>query len=324
MPTIGFAASAPAHGTAAQLALLDARLANGISTVVAWSDGTTPTSSVSLTARPYSAGATGYGSGAGNLGNTSAWWVERATDGSWYWSFTRGSADTTWTERRGKALPTSPNATSPGTDAAGIVHTNNAVRFTTMGTLLMSMDTTTYDWFWFMIPTLGGNVQSALFEESLMASTYPSSPTADADPRVSGAYYNATGIAVGAVSVAAAAGNILAYKRILHGAGGANNARCSFGPIIDAGTGGSVAPATSSSNQMQVDPYNGTENPEEITAYAPGAAGTTKGRIGKMNRLRWATVFDSQANGRFANDGTDDWVYAGGLWLKWDSSRPTI
>lgn len=320
MATIGFASAAPANGTAAHMALMVARLAAGISRVVAWSDATTPTTGVSLTSNPFGSAS----SGAGNLGNTNAWWIERAADGSYYWAFLRGSADTTWTCIRGKTGFSGATATSPGTDATSVTHVSNAVMWTTMGTLLMSMDDDSNDFSWWMIPTGGGNIKTEQFEESLMAGTFPSTPVADADPRVSGAYYNATGIAPGLANVAAAGGNIIAYKRILHGTGGANNARCSFGPIVDGATAGSVAPATSSGNQMQIEPYNSTECVEEITAYSPGAVAATKGRHGKMDRIRWATVFDGNFNGRFANDGTQDWVYMGGRWHKWDSSRPTI
>ena len=88
--------SSPANGTAAIFTLLTRLCAAGW-IVKRWSDATTLSSdNVNLTANPYGTS----GSGAGNLGNTSAWFRVAAPGGSREWLFQRGSGDATWTVSR--------------------------------------------------------------------------------------------------------------------------------------------------------------------------------------------------------------------------------
>jgi hypothetical protein len=79
--------SSPASGAAAIFSLLTTLCAAGW-IVKRWSDATTLSSdNVDLTTNPYGSAA----SGAGNLGNNSAWFRVAAGDASREWLFQRGS-----------------------------------------------------------------------------------------------------------------------------------------------------------------------------------------------------------------------------------------
>jgi hypothetical protein len=92
--------SSPANGTAAVYTLLTELCAAGW-IVKRWSDATTLSSdNVNLTTNPYGSS----GSGAGNLGNTSAWFRVAASGGSREWLFQRGAGDATWTISRSVGL----------------------------------------------------------------------------------------------------------------------------------------------------------------------------------------------------------------------------
>jgi len=82
--------SSPATGAIAVDALIDTLLAAGWR-ITRWSDATTYTNATGapLATNPYGSGA----SGAGNLGNTSAWFTVRASDSSREWLFQRGASD---------------------------------------------------------------------------------------------------------------------------------------------------------------------------------------------------------------------------------------
>ena len=92
--------TSPANGTTAVHTILTQLLAAGW-LVKAWSDGTTLVSDVSLSSNPYGSAS----SGAGNLGNTSAWFRVQSADASREWLFQRGASETSWTpvRRRGRS-----------------------------------------------------------------------------------------------------------------------------------------------------------------------------------------------------------------------------
>ena len=104
--------STPASGAVAIHSLLTLLLAAGWR-VTRWSDATTYTNATGapLASNPYGSG----GSGAGNLGNTSAWFTVRASDSSREWLFQRNASDAAWTINRSAAgfVGGSPAATAP-------------------------------------------------------------------------------------------------------------------------------------------------------------------------------------------------------------------
>lgn len=310
----------PANGTAAVFNIITQLCSAGWN-VTAWSDATTLTTAVTGSNPFY-----GFGSGANNLGNTSAWFRIRAGDGSKEWMFQRSTTDLLWTAKRGKGTFTggTPNATTPGTDATSATLFTAATLWPTIiGDLVLSMDNSSYSFTMMMVPLTSGNVQTMLWDEVFATGTYPTTPVANADPYVFGGYFNNTGLAAGAITISEGSAAI-GYHRYRHGLGGASNVRINYCPLYYIPGGAPMAPASSATAQLGPDPITGVEVPERIVIGMPGAISNATGRVGKPDRHRWATVFSGRSNGQCLYDGTDHWMYMAGVWFKWDASRPVF
>lgn len=308
--------SSPANGTAAIFSLLT-ELCDAGWTVKAWSDATTLTSGVSLTANPYS----GSGSGAGALGNTSAWFRVAAPGGSREWLFQRGAADATWTVSRSIAGFTggSPNATTAGTATDATALFSAATLFSaTPGRWFISCESASpYGFTAYAITLGGGNVLTLLVDEPLLTGTYPS---ADTDPYLWLGYYNSTGWAAGGATVTTGS-TALAYKRWT--TAGAN-ARVALHNMYDGSSGALCVPAQNTSTSQLGPTADGAKEVPIIIAVSRNAtASTSSGYVGFTGRLRWSTV-GGRANADKLVDGASNWLYAGGLWIPWDSSTPTL
>lgn len=311
--------SSPANGTAAIFTLITELCASGW-LVTAWSDATTYTGGVSLGANPYGSAS----SGAGNLGNTSAWFRIAAPDGSREWLFFRGSADQTWTISRSKAGFTggTPNATTAGTATDATALFTNATLFSaTPGRMFISCDDAAPYGFWMSCITLGGgNVLTFLCDEPLLAS---SADPADADPYLWWGYYNATGLAASSNAIVNVSGTLL-YKRFT---GAGSNQVCSFCCLVPyALLGGfnTSAPPSNSSYQVGMTPLSLTEVPLRIPVVRHGASSSTTGWVGITSRLRWATVHGRLNGQTLAQGASAYWIFMAGAWVPWDSSTPSL
>ena len=323
--SISTSATSPANGTAAVYQLITTLCAAGWK-VKAWSDATTLTSGVSLSSNPYGSS----GSGAGNLGNTSAWFRIAAGDGSREWMFQRGSGDTLWGVYRSVAgFTTGGNATTVSTNATdGYTFQTNASTFigATPGRLLISVNTADYTWTMFNVAIGGGAFGMIIGEDALMSGTYPTSPVADADPYVSFFFYN--GASASVIVFSSSTTGIL-MKRFRHGLASASNVRASLAipasPITSGASLQGMAPAFNSSNFVCFEPYNNAEVPVPSFYLAYGSANSTStGWIGMQGGWRSSTM-SGRANGQTLNfNSTTYWIYCGGWWIPWDSSTPTI
>ena len=309
--------SSPASGTAAIFSLLTTLCAAGW-IVKRWSDATSLSlDNVNLTTNPYS----GSGSGGGNLGNNSAWFRVAAGDASREWLFQRGSGDATWTVSRSKAGFTggSPNATTAGTatDATALFSAASAFS-ATPGRWFISVDTVTYGWTAYAITLGGGNVLTFLADEPLLTG---SSAPEDTDPYLWLGYYDVTGLAATGEFIVNLSSTTLGYKRWVTAA---SNQRIVYGVTATEVYGAQVAPAPNThSGQMGQTAIGVKEVPIPINVFRNAAAATSTGWAGITSRHRWCTV-GGRANGDKLVSGADNWLYAAGLWVKWDSSTPTL
>lgn len=309
--------SSPANGTAAIFTLLTTLCANGW-LVKAWSDATTLTSGVSLSSNPYGSAS----SGAGNLGNTSAWFRIQDTGASREWLFQRGSGDATWTVSRAPAgtpfTGGTPSATTAGTSAAATALFSAATLFSaTPGRMFISPDNATYGWRMWCQTLGGGNVLTVLADEPLASGTTDPSETDNATWE---GYYNATGLAATGTWQPTTGSSMLVYLRFAAG----SNQRGAYGVIYDNAVGSVVAPAQSSSAQVAQTPQSAKSVPPRIPVYRPGAASTTTGWRGYTSRARWCTT-SGVSNGQTWSDGSGNYFcYMAGIWVPWDSSSPTL
>lgn len=310
--------SSPANGSAAIFSLITRLCAAGW-LVKRWSDATTLTDSASLSTNPYA----GSGSGAGNLGNNSAWFCIAAADGSREWLFQRGTGDATWTVSRSKAGFTggSPTATtvSTATDATALFSAASLFS-ATPGRMFISTDDAAPYGFWLSCVKLGGgNVLTFLCDEPLLASSYD---PADVDPYLWWGYYNATGLAASTSAIVDVSATLL-YKRFT---GAGSNQVCSLCRLVPQPLWGysSVAPPSTASDQVGMTPLSLTEVPLRITVVRHGASSATTGWVGLTSRLRWATVHGRLNGQTLAQGASAYWIFMAGLWVQWDSSTPTL
>lgn len=306
-------ASSPASGAVAIDALIDILLAAGWR-ITRWSDATTYTDATGapLAANPYGGG----GSGAGNLGNTSAWFTVRSPDSSREWLFQRGASDAAWTINRSKAGFTGVGAAATtlptATDATALFSAASAFTATPGRLFISADDDDGYGWRLMCIPSGGGNVLTLIMDVPL-----DSPDPSDTDPYLWVGYYNATGLTVYNASILNHQGGAaLAYKRFT---GAGSNQRVAFATLLSGG--GNVAPPES--GQGGALPSSGYDVPLPIPALRTGAPSTTTGWVGFARGIRWATV-QGRANGQTLDGTTEYWIYAAGLWLRWDSSTPTL
>lgn len=309
--------SSPANGTAAVYSLITALTANGY-VIKRWSDATTLSAdNVNLTSNPYG----GSGSGAGNLGNTSAWFRVAASDGSREWLFQRGSADQTWTISRTNGAFTggSPTATTAGTSTAASALFSSAQAFpTSQWRQFISVESAApYGFCVYGITLGGGNVLQYLVDEPLASGT---TDTSDTDPYIWWGYWDATGLA-GATGGINARINANIFKRFT----GAGSNQTPSLPGYNTTANGTMAPAQSSTtSQMGLTPNTLREVILPIFACRPGASSNTFGWIGTLNRLRWGTV-GGRANGQTLGPVSGSyWIFMAGAWVPWDSTEPAL
>ena len=305
--------SSPASGAVAVDALIDTLLAAGW-VITRWSDATTYTNATGapLTSNPYGSG----GSGAGNLGNTSAWFTVRASDSSREWLFQRGASDAAWTISRSAAgfSGGSPAATTlpTATDATALFSAASAFSATPGRLFISADDSDGYGWRLMCCPVGGGNVLTLLADVPL-----DSPDPSDTDPYLWIGYYNSTGLSIyGAGAAMHQYGAALVYKRFV---GAGSNQRVTLPSFY--GHVGRIAPPDS--EQGGYLPSSGYDVPLPIPVLRTGAPSTTTGWCGYARGMRWAAT-QSRANGQTLDGTTEYWIYAAGLWLRWDSSTPTL
>jgi hypothetical protein len=320
---INTSATSPTNATTAVYTLLTTLTAAGW-IVKRWSDATTDSGVVTVTSNPFGSAA----SGAGNLGNSSAWFRIQSGDATREWVFQRGAADTTWTVIRGKSgFTTGGNATTLPTDSTSYTLLSAAQSFNaTPGRWLISANTVTYAWYCTAIASGGGNVFSLGFDEPMASGTYPTTPVADADPYLAAWFFNTTGYgALGGIGTWFVNGVLVCYKRFRHGLSGASNVRCSSLQYFVSNAGQMTPPGVTSS-EVLADAYNTQEWPLPVGVTAPGTAvGQALGWCGFCDGLRLSTML-TRSNGQTfnASSGAAYYMYVGGLWFPWDSSTPTI
>lgn len=305
--------SSPATGAVAVDALIDTLLAAGWR-ITRWSDATTYTDATGapLAVNPYGSG----GSGAGNLGNTSAWFTVRASDSSREWLFQRNASDAAWTINRSKAgfVGGSPAATTlpTATDATPLFTAASAFTATPGRLFISADDADGYGWRLMCIPSGGGNVLTLIADVPL-----DSPDPADTDPYLWAGYYNATGLTVYAAMSAGTtpAGSVLIYKRFVPAG---SNQRVFF-PAV----GGASATKYPENGTVAALPSDLREVPIPIMVMREGAASTSTGWCGFARGVRWSTV-QGRANGQTLDGTTEYWTFCAGLWLRWDSSTPTL
>lgn len=311
--------SSPASGTAAIYSLITRLCAAGW-LVKAWSDATTLTSGVSLSSNPYGSAS----SGAGNLGNTSAWFRIASADGSREWLFQRGSADQTWTISRSKAGFTggTPNATTVGTasDATALFSAAQAFPTSTWRMFISCETASPYGFVCFGITNGGGNVLHFLVDEPLAASTYD---TSDTDPYFWWGRYDSPGYAGSTGGIGAVMGASL-YKRFT-GAGSNQLSHLLSWHYNNVGTYDRVAPAASTTQwQVGTTPSTLVEAVLPVGVARPGTSSSTTGWIGICNRLKWGSI-GGRANGyTFGPSGGAYYIFMAGILVPWDSSTPAL
>lgn len=308
--------SSPASGTAAIFSLIT-QLCTAGWLIKRWSDATTLSSdNVNLSTNPYGSAS----SGAGNLGNTSAWFRIAAPDASREWLFQRGASDATWTVSRSIAGFTggSPSASTAGTAADATALFTAATTFSaTPGRWFISADNSAaYGWTAYAITLGGGNVLTFFADEPMLAG---SSAAEDLDPYVWIGYYNATGLAATGTFLLNSGSSILGYKRWTTAG---SNQRFAYG-VITASSDQLAPAANASGGQLGQTAIGAKEVPIPIPVARNATASTSSGWIGLTSRHRWCTV-GGRANGDKLVEGSNNWLYAAGLWVVWDSSTPTL
>ena len=309
--------SAPTLGVDAIHSLLTILLAAGW-VCTRWTNGASDSGVVSVTTNPYSTSA--------DLNATNAWFRVTAPSSTREWVFQRLTDAQTWNIQRGKTgFTTGGSATALATDSTSVsLASSSAASFSNPpGRCLIACDTATYAWSLSCITIGGGNVKSFIFDELLATGSYPTTPVADADPYLCGAYYNSTGMVATAGMQVRTDTGVTCYKRFRHNLTSPNNIRVSYPVLYDLSIG-QVAPSTGTSNQVGAEPFNTQEAPVLISVCKPGAAAAGVGWVGFTSGQRWSTVA-GRSNGQTLFDGTSTyWLYLAGLWTPWDSSSPTI
>jgi hypothetical protein len=314
--------STPATATTAVYTLITALCAAGW-VIPAWSDGTTLTTPGSpLATNPYGSA----GSGATNLGNTSAWLRLTAPNGTREWLIQRGTTDVLWTISRSRTGFSGGTATVLPTDATtGQAMVANATFFPAVSSThrwgISLENSAPYGWTAFLLPIGGGNIITMLFDEPLATASIAAT---DGDVVLFGSYFNATGFAAAAGFTVAAASTLTCWKRFRHGLASPSNVRVQYLGYYERGSAVLVAPSSGTS-QCAVDPINSLEAPLPIQVAAIGNPATNTGYCGFVNRHRWCSV-SGRSNGQTLYDATNGlyWIYLAGLWLSWDSSTPSI
>lgn len=313
-------------------------------TIPAWTDGTTYHDAAinpgvgpwPKTTNPYA----GFGGAVGELGRNNAWFRITSPDGpgSREWMFQRATLDSTWTVARSRTgFSGTVAGTAPTDPTTGQTMLSAAVLFPAIALThrwVISLENSSpYGWFAFLVQLGGGNIATVLFDEPMSTASIP---VGDTDPVVSGlvAYNVFTPITpLGILWSSASSTVVKVWKRLRNGLANASNVRVSTllyidGAAIPFGTSTAAAApaqAAGSSYQVSPDPVSQTEFPLPIVVTATGAPSWAVGYGGICNRLRWCTVA-GRNNGQTLYDATNAlyWIFAGGMWVPWDSSQPNI
>lgn len=319
--TIRTSYSTPADGAVAVHALLTLLTAYGW-TVPAWSDGTTLTTpGTALTVNPYVSGA----SGAGNLGNANAWFRVTAPGGTREWLFQRKANNQTWTVSRSRTGFTggTPLAATLPTSTSTVTFISDAALFSaTPGRWLISLDDVLGTWTAFSIVIGGGNAETVIFDEGLLAGSYPTAPVADVDPYLSCAYYGAMPASTGWKPSETGANAPRVYKRFRHGLT-TNEGYVLVSYLFLTPFDPQFPTAPAPVYGFGLDPYNSTEVPLRIPVGRITYSAAPRGWCGYAASHRWSTVA-GRANGQTLTDGVDYWIYCGGAWIPWDATAPVI
>lgn len=303
--------SSPANGTEAVWRLLTALTANGY-VVRRWSDATTLSAdNLTLTSNPYVSAS----SGAGNLGNASAWFRVADTALTREWLFQRGGTDQAWLITRSNTAFTggSPSPTAAGTSSNSqslFTTGGNAFHSTTVRQFISVENTAPYGFAMFSITLGGGNVLQFLVDEPLATGTTDAS---DTDPYLWWGYYNPSGFGVGGAQLTTI------WKRFT---GAGSNQQSTILPFFI--SGGFAIPTTST---LGLTPNTLREILLPIYTCRPGVSSSTTGWIGTMSRLRWATITSSPARANGLTIGPMSGAYyilMGGIWVPWDSTEPSL
>jgi hypothetical protein len=253
------------------------------------------------------------------LGTTSAWFTVRASDSSREWLFQRNASDAQWTINRSKAgFITGGTATvlPTATDTAGSALFTAATAFSaTPGRLFISADdAASYGWRLMVMVTGGGNVRTLIMDEPL-TSTDPS----DTDPYLWIGYYSGGGLSVYEAQDQMTEGFTgQLYKRFTTAG---SNQRVGF---LHYRLGGSnIVAAPPSGNTSGALPSNLREVVLPIVVTRLGTPSTSTGWCGYAAGIRWSSV-QGRANGQTLDGNPAYWIYAGGMWLPWDSSAPAL
>lgn len=315
-------ASSPATGTEAVFTLITQLCAGGW-IIKRWSDATTLSSdNVNLTTNPYGSAS----SGAGNLGNTSAWFRIAAPDASREWLFQRSSAGETWTISRSKTGFTggSPNATtvSTATDSSTLFSAAQAFPTSTWRMFFYYNSAASYGWGCYGITSGGGNVRHFLFDEPLQSG---STDPADTDPYVWWGYYDATGLSASSGTIITVSGTNL-IKRFVGAGSNVSVMMLAYATYVQIANGAAqrASPPDSSGQQAGISPLSLAEPPLDIKVVKIGATGATTGWVGICSNLRWTTVV-GRLNGYTLDAGSSVYyIYCAGIWMPWDSTTPAL
>lgn len=316
-----------AHSTPATGAVALYALATHIITTVAAatkvkdSDGSTYSSS--------GAQVTSGASGAGGLGNTSAWMILQESGATRQWSFQRGSDNTLW---RVKVSPGGFSAGSPGatqtpsatdeqilfgggTDAsptyAQLFPTDNTYR------LELGADASTKAWHLETFPTGGGACRTQLYHDVLVSGTYPSEDTQPVVYRC--AYHASTTIVdltastyMGQYSGTSFVSNA-PVKRVQHGTGSAAWRPVGLAPPLVIGTG--------TANNIGLEPYGSREAVVALPYIRTGA--TQPGVHGYSSILWCGTTTTSRSTGDTLQIGSNYYMRVDTGYAPWDSTAVT-
>lgn len=307
----------PSTGDAAMRALKDFWVASGAWEAVASGDGASAYGAASdiITA---DSGANSFANYTGG-GVANAWWRGRVVGTTAEVLITRGSASTTWWIRYSLLgfSGGSPSATVPPTATD-----QQNVRGTALtGTQLLPADgsyqlsccvdsTTKYSGA--SVRLTGGtpSAQSVLARVPLQANTYPTTPTADADPFVWLAGY----------------ANPIAYTNFTDGSVTSNFSRAWSRPGLGAAAWTSAILNLDSGNSSgSLHAIDSKELAPEVAAQMANASlGAYYGPKGILSGVRAALSSTTVSpNGTYLVDGSDRFIRWGPLWLLWGSTEPT-
>lgn len=305
----------PSTGDAAMRAIKDFWVASGEWEVVASGDGASAYGSASdvITADSGANSFANYSAGTAN-----AWCRIRVVGTTREILITRGSASTTWWMRYSLLgfSGGSPSATVPptATDQQNMIGTalTGTQLLPTDGTYQVSIcvdDATTHTVA--SVRLTGGTPtsQSIFGIIPMQSGTYPTTPTADADPFVSFAGY----------------ANGINYSHFIGTAQTSNGSRAWSRPGLGAATWCAASLSLSQNNSTgALHAIDSKELAPEVSVQLFTGGPVAYGPKGILDGVREAlSTTTVSPNGTYLIDGSDRFIRWGPLWLKWGSTEPT-